>query len=158
MRELGLITGEGFESRMYEDHGRCWFVGDFDVDIDGSPNWRDDPFGQPNTTLRHEGKSIDSSKVPGIVVPLWFPKSVGPIVLGCMAKATNLRNMKSANCVVFDLGPAKKTGEGSPALAKLLNINPDPNIGGEDAPIVLYEIWPGTSAIVDGINYKLQPY
>lgn len=90
-----------------------------------------------------------------MVVPGWLPKSVGPIVLGCLGKVTNLKNGKSAMCVVHDTGPLKKTGEGTPFLARLLGISDKEN-GGEDFPVILYEIWPGTPAEVNGVKYDLQ--
>ncbi len=91
-----------------------------------------------------------------MVVPGWLPAAVGPIVLGCMGRATNLANGLQAFCVVADTGPLKKTGEGSPALAELIGIDPNPNTGGEDTPTILWECWPGQAAIVNGVTYNLQ--
>lgn len=157
MKQIGIATSEGFESRVFEHAGKVWFVGDFDVDADGGPKPPNDPSWQPETTLKLHGKSINAQTVPGMVVPGWLPRAVGPVVLGCLGKVTNLSNGKSALCVVHDTGPLKKTGEGTPFLAKLLDINPDAGRGGEDAPIILFECFPGKPALVEGIQYELQP-
>jgi len=157
MKKLGTVTGEGFESIVWEHEGRVWFVGDLDVDVDGSGGNPDhDPYFQPDTTLHHNGKAINPYEVSGMVVPEWLPKAVGPIVMGCRGRVTNLSNLRSAEAVVHDSGPLRKTGEGTPHLAIRLGINPNPNTGGEDNPVILYELWPGAPAIVDGIEYTLQ--
>jgi hypothetical protein len=134
----------------------AFFVGDFDVDIDGSDHWQSDPCGQADTTLHHNGKPIDSGKVPGIVLPPECINAVKGVVLGCKATATY--RGKTVDAVVFDIGPHNKLGEGSEALAKRLGINPDPNRGGVDEQEVTYRFWPGVPAVVDGICYNLQPY
>lgn len=158
MKLLKVINGEGFESRVWErtDSG-IFFVGDFDNDADGGNNPDNDPYWQPETSLKLHGKSIDAENVAGMVVPGWLPQAVKGIVLGCLGRVTNLANMKSYPCVVHDTGPLKKTGEGTPYLAKKLGINPNANSGGEDNPVILFECWPGIAALVDGIQYDLQP-
>lgn len=158
MKLLGTATGENFESKVFEtSDGKVFFVGDFDVDCDGSGgNPLHDPYFQADTTLHWQGKALNAETTPFMVVPGWLPKSVGPIVLGCLGRATNLATGIQVDCVVGDLGPLKKTGEGSPALAKLLGINPNPNTGGEDNPIILFECWPGKAATIDGMEFELQ--
>lgn len=157
MKRLGTTGAEGFSCTWWlRDDGGVFAVADFDVDCDGGSNPFHDPYWQPNTSLHHNGKPIDSETVSGIVVPGWLVRKVGPVVLGCKARCTYLPNMKSYDAVVFDTGPLTKSGEGSPYLAKKLGINPDPNNGGEDEAVVLYELWPGVPAIVDGITYSLQ--
>jgi len=158
MKQLGEVGAEGFKSTIWEHEGRVWFIADFDVDVDGSGgNPQNDPYFQPDTTLHHDGKAINPYEVCGIVVPSWLPKSVGPIVLGCKARCTNLKTMESRYAVVHDLGPTKKDGEGTPKLAEAISINSNPNVGGEDSPIILYELWPGIPATVDGVTFELQP-
>lgn len=142
-------------SVFLDEDGSVFFLGDFDVDIDGSPNWKSDPDGQPDTTLHYKGKPIDSSKVPGIVLPPECIKSVKGIVMGCKAEVTY--NGKTEPAVVFDGGPHYKLGEGSEALARRLGINPSPTRGGVDDPVVLYRYWPGVPTKVDGVTYDLQP-
>lgn len=161
-RLLQTISGEGFVSQIWEEpDGRVWFVADFDNDADGGSNPDHDPDWQPDTSLHFPkqpgGKAIDAERVPGIVVPGWLPKSVKGVVLGCKGRATNLRNMKSADAVVHDTGPLKKDGEGTPELARRIGINPNARNGGEDSAAVLYEIWPGVPAVVDGVQFQLQP-
>lgn len=158
MKKLGTVGAEGFSSTLWQrNDGSIFFIADFDVDCDGGSNPEHDPYWQPNTSLHYNGKPIDAETVSGIVVPGWLLRSVGPIVLGCKARCTYLANMKSYDAVVHDTGPLTKNGEGTPYLAKKLGINPNPNYGGEDNNIVLYELWPGIPAIVDGVIYNLQP-
>lgn len=149
--------GEGYVANVIrDDDGSEFFFGDFDVDVDGSPNWKQDPYGQSETTLQHEGKPINSDVVKGIVLPPECIKASKEMVLGCKAEAS-YRGV-TVPCVVFDVGPHFKLGEGSPAAARPLGINPDPNRGGVDEQEVLYRYWPGIPAVVDGIEYKLQHY
>lgn len=158
IHKLRTINGEGFESIVWYDDvaNRGWFVADFDIDGDGGENVDHDPDWQPQTSLKHDGKPIDALAVPGVVLPGWLPAAVGPIVLGCRARVTNLANMAQANAVTHDTGPLSKVGEGTPALAKRLDIDPNARTGGESRPIVLYEFWPGTAAVIDGVTYQLQ--
>lgn len=161
MQRTPLLTitskREGYTATVFQNEdGSCEYTGDMDVDVDGSPNWRRDPYGQPETTLHHEGKPINSDKVRGIVLPPECIKAVGPIVLGCKAEV-EYRDVR-VTAVVFDVGPHFKLGEGSAALANALGINPDPNNGGEDDVVVKYRWWPGIPAEVDGVTYDLQPY
>lgn len=158
MRKLGTVGAEGFESIVWEHEGRVWFVADFDVDCDGSGGNPDhDPDFQPDTTLHANGKAINPYEVSGLVVPSWLPRAVAGIVHGCKGKATNLATMQTYYAVVHDDGPKSKTGEGTPYLAKRIGIDPNPNHGGEDNPIILFELWPGVPATVDGVQYTLQP-
>lgn len=157
MKQLGKVGAEGFESFVWEHAGRVWFVADFDVDCDGSGGNPDhDPCWQPDTTLHHNGVAINPYKVPGVVVPGWLPKIVAGIVHGCKCRVTNLATMQSYDAVCHDDGPLKKDGEGTPYLAEKIGVNPNPNHGGEDNPILLYEVWPGVPAVVDGVTYALQ--
>lgn len=153
------MASETYHASVYlDDDGRIYFTADADIDCDGGKNPHKDPCWQPETTLQLNGKSIDADVVPFIVVPPVIVKSVNPIVLGCQAQVTNGRNGKSVLCVVADLGPKKKLGELSPAAARAIGIDPNPNTGGEESATVFYELWPGTPALVNGIEYKLQPY
>ena len=159
MKKLLTITskGEHYTSDLidYED-GSYGFVGDFDNDWDGSKRWHEDPYGQADTTLHHNGKPIDSWAVPGIVLPTEVILAVPHIVLGCKAEVGF--NRKSAPAVVFDVGPHSKLGEGTPCLAVRLGINPGHSSGGVDEQAVHYRFWPGVAAEIDGITYQLQAY
>lgn len=159
MKALGTFTSEGYTSIVWEDDdGRVHFEGDMDIDCDGSGgNPHHDPYFQPDTTLHLNGEALNAELVPFIVVPPLIVHGVKGIVMGCLARVTNSRNGKQAWAVVGDVGPTKKLGEGSPRVADLLGINPNPNHGGEDEKVLLYEIWPGKVAAIDGLTYPLQP-
>lgn len=156
MRKIGTIQGcEIFE----EEDGRVHFTADADVDCDGSGgNELDDPFFQADTTLHHDGKALNAELVPFIVVPKMVIVGVKGVVMGAQARVTNTHNNRSCLAVVGDLGPSRKIGEVSCQCARLLGLSGNPNIGGTDEHIILYEIWPGTPAVVDGVTYELQPH
>ena len=99
---------------------------------------------------------VDAESVPFIVVPPLIARGVAGIVLGCRARITDTRSGLSVECVVADIGPSFKDGEASIAAAKALGINSDARSGGEDQPCFLYELWPGTPAVVNGVTYPLQ--
>lgn len=159
MKKLLTIRskGERYTADVIEDDdGSVFFVGDMDIDVDGSPNWQRDRYGQADTSLHFQGKPINSDIVPGIVLPPECIRAVKGVVLGCKARASYKGRDRDA--VVFDVGPHFKLGEGSGALAIRLGINPDPNKGGVDEQSVTYRYWPGVPAEIDGIRYQLQPY
>jgi len=133
------------------------FVGDMDIDSDGGPNVDKDPCWQPDTTLRHAGGSINAQTVPYVVCPIGVLDLVHEIGLGCRCVVTHTKNRREAVAVLADLGPRAKTGEGSPALARKLGINPNSRYGGEDAKVILYELHIGVPAVIDGVEYALQP-
>lgn len=149
--------GEGYTSDVvqHEDGSLSW-VGDFDVDVDGSgPNLHHDPFFQPDTTLHHNGQALNAEKVAFGVVPPDIINAVPGIVMGC--KMTVEYRGHEEDAVVGDQGPRSKLGEGSAELARRLGINDNPNNGGVDLPRCVYRIWPGVPAVVDGVTYQLQP-
>lgn len=161
MKLLKTLTREGFKSPVIEETdgeaiGKVHFVADFDVDVDGRGSSHGDPCYQPDTSLHFEGKPLNSDEDYFMVVPGDLPEMVKGIVLGCQGKVTNLRNGKSKPCVVGDLGPTSKDGEGSRILAIDLGINPSPVNGGEDNAVILYEFWPGVPAVVGDKTYTLQ--
>lgn len=159
MKKLLTIRskGEGYTADVIlDDGGSVFFVGDMDIDVDGSPDWKRDPYGQSDTTLHFNGKPINSDEVPGIVLPPEIIMAVPGVVLGCKA-LVRYRNHE-VDAVVFDVGPHRKLGEGSAALAEQLMIDPDPNSGGVDEQEVMYRFWPGIPAMVGGVIYKLQRY
>lgn len=152
MRTIGTIEGCDI---LENDDGSISWTAKMAIDNDGSDNRQHDSDWQRDTSLHLHGKPIDSESVPGIVVPPLVINSVPGIVLGCEAIVT-YRNT-SVMAVVFDIGPRKKIGEGSPELARRLGINPSATHGGIDDHVVLYRIFPGKSAVIDGIGYYLQP-
>lgn len=152
---MGLIENRPvWRSR---DGGYVLFTGDADIDCDGGSNPLNDPYWQPDTSLRFAGKSIDAETVPFIVVPPLILKGVPGVVLGCKARVTHTVKRTQVDCVVADIGPMFKVGEVSVAAAKLLGINPHPIKGGEDAYVCSYELWPDVPAEINGITYRLQP-
>jgi hypothetical protein len=159
MKKLLTITskGEGYTADVIlDDGGSVFFVGDADIDVDGSPNWERDPDASADTSLHYNGKPINADKVSFIVLPPECIKAVAGVVLGC--KATAKYHGRECAAVVADVGPHRKLGEMSSACARMLGINPSPTSGGVDEQCVTYRYWPGIPALVDGVLYKLQPY
>lgn len=156
MRRIANIQGVDI---LEADDRKCFGISLARIDCDGpNGNPDNDPFWQPGTTLQHEGHSLDSYKVPGIVLPPAAIKGVVGIVMGCAARVTNLKNGKSTDAVVYERGPMTKFGEMSVECAKRIGLNGNPNTGGtSDKDQIYYEWWPGHAATVDGIKYKLQP-
>lgn len=110
------------------------------------------------TWYKHPGKAdddpaayVDAETVPYIVVPPIIVRKTAGIVRGCKARVT--RGDKVVDCVVADLGPAKKIGELSIAAARVLGLNPSPRHGGTEQQELLYELWPGIAAP----GFVLQP-
>jgi hypothetical protein len=141
---------------LLEGKPAFWFFGDADVDVDGSPNWQRDPYGQAETSLHFEGKPVNSDIVPGIVLPPEVIKLTPEIVLGCFASVEY--NGKHEPAVVFDVGPHNKLGELSACLAKRLGINDNPNTGGIDTQSVHYRFWPGVAAKIEGKQFVLTSF
>lgn len=159
-RLLATLTGEGFTAPIYElSNLAVFFVGDMDIDCDGSGGNPDhDPYFQADTSLHYHGKALNAYEVPYVVVPPVVAQRTKGIVLGARALVTHLETGKQAVAVVGDIGPSNKVGEGSPALAKLLGLDPNPNHGGTERPVIAYEIFPGVAAEVNGVLYDLQSY
>ncbi|MFD6279564.1 glycoside hydrolase family 75 protein [Streptomyces sp. NPDC060209] len=109
---------------------------DMDIDCDGQVSTvcstKTDPSFQPQTAFQgSDGKYLDSSKVPFVVVPgpgpLWNYATSG-IKGGGVAAV--IYGGKVRYAVVGDTGPTGIIGEGSYALAQSLGIDPDPKTGG----------------------------
>lgn len=156
MKTLDTVTGEGFVSPIFQcDDGGITFLADMDIDVDGSGDSHGDPYFQPDTTLHYNGEALNSDVDFFIVVPSQIRTKAKGIVLGCLARVTY--GGKSVSAVVGDLGPTRKTGEASRAVAIALGINPSPINGGVDDPSVFYEVFPGKSAVINGCAYTLTP-
>lgn len=110
----------------------------------------------PGLPANNPAAHVDAETVPYIVVPPSVIQKTKGAVLGCQARATNLRNGKTVNCVVADVGPRTKCGELSMAAARAIGIPDSPRHGGEDEPIVMYELWPGQPAEIHGKTFALQ--
>lgn len=159
-KHIAIIDGTDIWLDHSSVHPRIWWVSNMRIDCDGSGgNPDNDPDFQPHTTLKHkDGTDLNAYKERFIVVNKSVIASVPEIVMGCEAKVTYLDTGANCDAVVGDLGPSSKIGEASCATASALGINPNPNHGGEDDKrMVLYECWPGQAAIVDGVQYPLQP-
>lgn len=99
---------------------------------------------------------VDSETVPYIVVPPQIIQRTKGAVLGCKAQVTHLKNGRLVEAVVADVGPRSKVGELSIEAARVLGIPSSPRRGGEDRPVLKYELWPGVPALVNGCRYALQ--
>lgn len=158
VRWLGEIEGCPI-LRSYEFGGLIvLWTAKMAVDCDGMPvNIYRDQYWQAQTSLSFEGKPINADKVPYIVVPPLIRNGVKPIVMGCQAAVVNMACGLSTPAVVADQGPENKLGEASCECAARVGLDRNPNHGGTDKHIIRYMIWPGLPAIVDGIEYELQP-
>lgn len=140
-----------------DDTGRVFFTADADVDCDGlGSNPHHDPYFQNDTFLHHNGHALTAEVTPFVVVPPLIVRGTKGVVMGCRAKVTNTRNGKWTWAVVADLGPSRKIGELSVEAAERLGLSGNPNTGGTGEHVILYELWPGVEATVDGITYQLQ--
>jgi hypothetical protein len=137
---------------------RVEWVAKFAVCNDGSGGNKDqDECHQPQTAYYNSGKFLNPYEVPYIVVPPLIIEGVDPVVLGCQGVMVNLKNGQSTPAICGEIGPDDKLGEGSCEAAGRLGLSSSPISGGTDEHIILYAIWPGQAATVDGVEYKLQP-
>ncbi len=132
------------------------FTADMDIDCDGlGGNPFHDPDFQPDTRLHVHGRPLHAELVPYIVVPpVVLAKTKGK-VLGSVCYVRNINSKQEAAAVVGDSGPTRKIGEGSPALAEQLGLDPNPNHGGTSDFIIRYEIHVGVPAIIP-VRFALQ--
>ncbi|MBI5597867.1 MAG: hypothetical protein HY928_17415 [Elusimicrobia bacterium] len=124
----------GAAARAYQGGSVVTRTAGMTIDTDGALSDADpelarmarrDPYRQSGTSMRYaNGRSLDPTRVPYVVVPL---KSN-------MAKLGDLVVVeyggRSVLAVVGDKGPAHRFGEGSMALARQLGINPSGVSGG----------------------------
>jgi hypothetical protein len=137
---------------------RIEWVAKLAVCNDGSGgNPENDPCHQSQTAYYNGGKYLNPYEVPYIVVPPLIIEGVAPVVLGCQGVIVNLKNGQSTPAICGEVGPDEKLGEASCEAAGRLGLGASPNSGGTDEHIILYAIWPGIAAVVDGTEYKLQP-
>jgi len=153
IKQIDCIEGQPIR---YDDVAQTLsFMGRGRIDDDGYGSAHKDPDHQNDTTLHLNGRALNADVDFYIVIPEQVPNEVPPIVLGSLVEVTY--NGVTVLAVVGDTGPKKRLGEMSIALAKALGINADPNIGGDDYPTVSYLIHMGVPALVNGIQYALQP-
>jgi hypothetical protein len=137
---------------------RVEWVAKLAVCNDGSGgNPENDPCHQDQTAYWNNGKFLNPYEVPYIVVPPMIIEGVDPVVLGSQGTVVNLKNGLSTPAICGEVGPDEKLGEASVDAAERIGLSGSPNSGGTDEKVILYAIWPGVPAQVDGISYKLQP-
>jgi hypothetical protein len=150
-----LFTINGSTIYKNNDGSLTWTSGAM-IDDDGSGPSFGDPDYQNDTSLHHNGNALNATVDRYIVVPPQVRSCVPPKVLGCKAVVLNTKNGKTTDAVVGDIGPKNKIGEISMATAAALGINNSPTSGGEEEHVIVYTIYPGTPANVDGTVYSLQ--
>jgi hypothetical protein len=107
-------------------------------------------------------KYVDAATVPYVVVPGLIIAGVAGVVLGCRAVVTNTADGRSVEAVVADSGPSDKLGEVSLACARAIGVPVDEaaahpaNSGGTRSHTIRYQLFPGITATVNGVNYPLQ--
>jgi hypothetical protein len=150
-----LLTISGVTIYVTPDDGYIYFISDLDICNDGSGPDYDDPHHQSQTAYYNGGKFLNADKDKYIVVPPQVRKMVGPVVMGCQGKLTNLSNDVSHAAVTGEIGPDYTTGEAAYCLAKIVNPSISHN-SGDKKRVYMYELWPGVPAVVDGKTYKLE--
>ena len=98
---------------------------------------------QPRTSPR---RYVNADEIPFIVLPAGRFADWG-IRMGDLAWVQKIQEgMPVAACAAIfaDAGPRDKMGEGSPALAEALSINPDPRRGGTSTRCVQYFVFAGS--------------
>jgi hypothetical protein len=137
-----------------------WYADIVLVDKDGFPLVLPSGIIPSKTAYKFPGKDkndpaayLDSATVPYIAVPPIIRTGTEGIVLGCLCWVTY--KGKRVIAIVGDIGPRSKNGEGSIALCEALGIDSDPRSGGLETPSVLFEIFPGQTAEIDGVTYPL---
>ena len=159
MTKIGEIEG----CAIYHGHDKqnreiIQFKAKMAICCDGlKKNLYNDPCWQPQTAYYNGGKFLNPVKVRYVVVPPFIINAVEPIVLGSESSVFNTINNIETDAVCGDVGPDDKLGEASCACAQAVGLNPNPNYGGTDSHIIVYTIYVGEPALVDGIRYKLQP-
>jgi hypothetical protein len=158
-------SGKGLDALANAGHSGNWFG--IVTDRNGVPfiQGEDDPapgyyisstsYQWDRFPRNNPRRYLDSATVPFIVVENFIRNRAKGVVLGCQARVTNLRNRRSIDCVVGDMGPLVKIGELSIAAAAGVGLNGNPRTGGVDDPTLLYEIWPDIPAVVNGVTYNL---
>lgn len=156
-RLLIIEDKHDIEVQLHADGTLSYDTPWFRVDGDGDPhNTFHDPCWQADTSLHGpDGRPVNALFVPYAVANPIMAQRVPGIVLGCEAEVT-FRGI-TVKCVMADIGPRKKIGEGSIRLAELLGMKRSPLNGGQEGEPVHWKIYPGKAAVIDGIHYALKP-
>jgi hypothetical protein len=89
---------------------------------------------------------VDSSSVPFIDLPSRFGDPSAQVKLGDLAAVYNEGNGKLAFAVYANVGPSRKIGEGSIALAERLGVPSSPKDGGTAKKSILTIVFPVSGA------------
>lgn len=110
----------------------------------------------PGFPAKDPNVGVDSNFFNYAVVPPIVRSGTVGKVLGCYFTAFNHRTGLGAFGVTADIGPTRKDGEGSQALARALGVNDNPRSGGEDDPVIEWAIYPGKTVTLGGLTFDLQ--
>lgn len=145
--------------------GNWWGIATHNGESNGRPiiQGPEDPypgFYVSTTSYKNRGfkngdprRELNSEIVSFLVVPLKLIPAVKGVVIGCRGRITDMRSMRSTDCVVGDAGPNNHLGEGSMKAAGNLLLPTNPKRGGSSARMFKYELWPGQAAS----GFELQP-
>lgn len=92
---------------------------------------------------RDPRRNVDSEKIPYIALS-GAANMQSLVGLGDFVAVHNGRNGKVCFGIYADIGPKKRLGEGSIALAKALGIPSSPRVGGEEESKILYVVFAGS--------------
>jgi len=126
------------------------------ITVDGWPEGRSlDPAWQPMTSLLQPGTNepLDASLIPYITLPIRSYQTFG-IALGDFAAVYNSTNKKLAFAIFGDIGPSRRLGEGSLALATNLGI-PTNRLSFVPATGIVYIVFPGSRKQGERITREL---
>jgi hypothetical protein len=105
-------------------------------------------------------KYVDSATVPYLSLPEIVIERAQGVVVGCRCLITDSESGASIEGVVADSGGDDHIGEISVACAKALGLpvgsNHEADGGGTTRPVIRYQFFPGTPAMVNGVTYPLQ--
>jgi hypothetical protein len=105
--------------------------------------------GDPDKAETDQARYVDSETIAYLALPLKTLKQMAsaagavPIALGDLAFVRNRDNGKTAFALFADVGPARKIGEGSIALAEALGIRSSPRNGGTNDGVEVV-VFPGS--------------
>jgi len=142
--------------------GALFWKADMDIDCDGKTttecNSTTDPDYQDQTAaVDSQGNPLDAANLPYVVVPGTSSRfDFGAAGLSHGSVILVLYNNQIEYAVYGDVGPSADIGEASYATAKALGVNPDPKVGGVDAPDVLYVAFTGASGVASPIEDHAQ--
>jgi|GEM_PF-1004149 len=147
----GAGSGRSYKTGWHGAHttvhqladGALAYTGGMNIDADGAGSaWRGDRFGQNKTSLTDgNGRSLDPTKTPYVVLPIGFERAHPGVKLGDIVAVQY--NGKTVFAIYGDRGPTTKIGEASILTAQELGIPASPTGGGVDAGVT-YTVFPGS--------------